>query len=292
MGGCCEHFEAILYGAYYIILLPKPHDNTHLHICKTSYRLVFLSVCLSCLSSCRSGPCRHTRSYCCSKRTRIRSHVLHALAVQAVCHIVGPTKTRQGPSRFALGLTTTVGMIEQGRLDSVLWFCNTCNSPAQPIRPWSFPWCSRYASPLKTGCTVGSTSLDVAHTPSQSSLCSRADVAGRERVDLPRNGYRTRNAAVLPGACCIDQGHAGATASEWAPLPSNVPFGAGPSASDHLQVRTKRVTHSPLLLSKGTNCRQQAHALFASCPDDRSRTTRPVRSHPPSITSHHSDTHT
>lgn len=46
MGGCCEHFEAILYGAYYIILLPKPHDNTHLHICKTSYRLVFLSVCL------------------------------------------------------------------------------------------------------------------------------------------------------------------------------------------------------------------------------------------------------
>lgn len=42
--GCrCEPFEAILYGAYYIILLPKPHDNTpaaHLRI-YTTYRLSF-----------------------------------------------------------------------------------------------------------------------------------------------------------------------------------------------------------------------------------------------------------
>lgn len=48
----------------------------------------------------------------------------------------------------------------------------------------------------------------------------------------------------IQGACCSDQGHAGATASEWAPLPSNVPFGAGPSASDHLQVRTKTHIHT------------------------------------------------
>lgn len=190
-----------LYCMVHTILYYCP-SRTITHICTSADKLSSCLSVLSCLSS--AGLDRvDTQLYCCSTRTRIRSHVLHALAVQAVCHIVGPTKTRQGPSRFALGLTTTVGMIKQGRLDSVLWFCNTCNFPAQPIpiRPWNFPWCSRYASPPKTGCTVVSTSLDVAHAPfqsSQSSSCSRTDVAGREGVDLPRNGYRTRNAAVLP----------------------------------------------------------------------------------------------
>lgn len=118
--------------------------------------------------------------------------------------------------------------------------------------------------------------------------CSRTDVAGRERVNLHGRWIQNPQRCSIQGACCSDQGHAGATASEWAPLPSNVPFGAGPSASDHLQVRTK--THAERKRERKSHslthllvlCKTQAAAhmhLFAPGPDDRRRATRPV--HPP-----------
>lgn len=120
---------------------------------------------------------------------------------------------------------------------------------------------------------------------SSSCSSSRTDVAGRQGADLPRNGYRTRNAAAHPAAGCIDQGHAGATASGWAPLPSNVPFGAGPSASDHLQVRTKTVTHSPFVITR-YKTQAAALALSASLPW-RSITDSQTSPLTPKVRTHH-----
>jgi hypothetical protein len=201
-GGCCEHFEAILYGAYYIILLPKPHGNTSAHL--------FFHVSASRLHG--RDTHTHTQLLLLYKNTNtyVRTHVLHALRSGGADCQVGPRFLRvpQG--------SQTVGMIEQGRLDSVLRFCNTCIlllSPSGldfPPDALVMPHHPRRDAPL-------------AHHPGVlmfmflSSSCSRTDVAGRERVDQPRNGYRTRNAAVLPAAGCIDQGRAGA--SEVGPPP-------------------------------------------------------------------------
>lgn len=196
--------------------------------------------------------CQH----CCSTRNRIRGHVLHPSRCSSVRLARVFLGIPQGPS------TQRSGMIEQGRLDSVLWFCNTCIvllSPSGLGFPLVIP-VEYYASstlPLRTRVHCRS------HLHFRFMLERRTDVAGMETEPAMLQCSRA--------ACCIDQGHAGATASEWAPLPSNVPFGAGPSASDHLSPKFGRregeeVTPSPILRRRGTYYRQQAHALVASLP--------------------------
>lgn len=197
----------------------------------------------------------------------------------------GPLKVRPRPSLS----TQRSGMIEQGRLNSVLWFCNTCVVLLSP---------SGLGFPLAVGSSV-------VYASSALSFSSSFQVHARKKNRRGRNGDRTRNAAV-PQSCCIDQGHAGATASEWAPLPSNVPFGAGPSASDHLCPSSDEERETRSL--PDVFCEAEVHVvgsrhlhLSPLCPDDRSRTTRPVRCTPtrsltrhPShhITATHTHTHT
>lgn len=52
---------------------------------------------------------------------------------------VGPRSLRVPQGSLALGVTTTVGMIQQGILDSVFRLGNTCLCPAQPLQPWFSP---------------------------------------------------------------------------------------------------------------------------------------------------------
>lgn len=117
----CEHFEAILYGASYITLLPKPHENTaaRLHTCTPAQRIivlsvddVFPSVCLVCLS------------VGLHRRARIRIQcTAHKHTAADTARLVQdssglPQKVLQG-SPSASGLTATVGIIQQGILTRV-----------------------------------------------------------------------------------------------------------------------------------------------------------------------------
>lgn len=80
-----------------------------------------------------------------------------------------------------------------------------------------FPWRSGYASPSKPSAPVARPSPSpVPSCPFQVHAREPTWQAVRESGYIG-NGDRTRNAAVHPGAGCNDQGHAGATASEWAP---------------------------------------------------------------------------
>ena len=87
---------------------------THLHIC--------FSMFLPAVCTVDTHTHTHTQLLLLYKNTNtyVRTHVLHALRSGGADCQVGPRFLRvpQG--------SQTVGMIEQGRLDSVLRFCNTC----------------------------------------------------------------------------------------------------------------------------------------------------------------------
>lgn len=106
--------------------------KTHLHVCTSAYCII---VCLSTVSSVEM----HESCHAGRKRIRIQCTATHMQLILPGWSRI-PQGSLKGPSRFALGLTTAVGIIQQGILDSVRRICrNTCLSPAQPVRPWSSP---------------------------------------------------------------------------------------------------------------------------------------------------------
>lgn len=186
----------------------------HLHICASAQLIVRLSAAPLCVflpvCTVKTHECCHAR------RTPLRMVYGTCTAHTAAHCQVSPIP--QGPSR---SLKVRPRPHHSGRHNPAR---NTrlCAPALQHVSlscsafpALVFPWWLGYTSPSQPGAPVARPS-SVSSCPFQLHAREPTWQAVRESSYMG-NGYRTRNAAVHPGAGCNDQGHAGATASEWAP---------------------------------------------------------------------------